>query len=66
MGNLPDDWINATWNYVQEADDRERAAAARHAALLKVHEAGWRAVADAVKTGLAAIAYAVRSGSSGR
>ncbi len=49
------EWLNAIWDYVTDKDGKEKAAADRHVDIVRVHREGWKNVAEAIKTGLAAV-----------
>jgi len=55
-------WRNEIYDYVRAADRREADADRRNAALLRVHEQGWKLAADAVRVGLRDIAQAISAG----
>lgn len=54
------EWANAVWDYVQGADQREKAAEARNAALIRVHQDGVKTIVEAIRVGLGGIAEALR------
>lgn len=54
------EWANAVWEFVTGVDDREKARDQRNQDLIRVHQAGWKLVADAISAGLGGIADALR------
>lgn len=55
------DLANEAHDFFTSARDRKQVADQRHQELLRVHQQGWKQVADALYRGLSEIAAAIRS-----
>ncbi len=61
MADRRTDLENELWHYLTTGtQERDKAANQHNRDLVKVHQDGWKAVADAIAKGLGAIADAVR------